>query len=76
MHVKGGAWYHRSGKRFKVNFLSPNENNRSGILIFDYEWTISFWKNLHFLGKKPFLFLFAFLLIDLGFSFLTLKYFI
>ena len=37
--VKGGGWCHRNGKRVKVNLLSRNENNGSGILIFDNEWT-------------------------------------
>ena len=35
-----------------------------------------FLENPHFLGKKPFVLLFAFLFVDLGFSFLPLKYFI
>ena len=34
-----------------------------------------FEKNPHFLRKKPFVLLFAFLFVDLGFSFLPLKYF-
>ena len=42
MHIKGGGWCHRKGQRVKVNFLSPNENNGSGILIFDNERTIPF----------------------------------
>ena len=60
MHIKGGGWCHRKGQRVKVNFLSPNENNGSGILIFDNERTIPFWENLHFLGKKTFSFSFCF----------------
>ena len=54
--------------------VARNENNGSGILIFDNEWTISFWENPHFLGQK--IFCLAFLLADLEFSFLPLKYFI
>ena len=74
--VKGGGWCHRNGKRVKVNLLSRNENNGSGILIFDNEWTIAFWETPHFLGKKPFVLLFAFLFVDLEFSFPSLTYFI
>ena len=77
MCVKGGGSCHRNGKRVKVNLLSCNKNNGSGILIFDHEWTIiSFWENPHFLGRKPFVLLFAFLFVDLEFPFLPLKYFI
>ena len=75
-YVKGGRWCHGNGKRVKVNLLSRNENNGSGIPIFDNEWTISFWENPHFLGKKSFVLLFAFLFVELEFSFLLLKYFI
>ena len=37
---------------------------------------LPFLETPHFLGKKPFVLLFAFLFVDLGFSFLPLKYFI
>ena len=76
MCVKGGGWCQRNGKRVKVNLFSCNKNNGSGILIFDNEWTILFCENPHFLEKKPFVLLFAFLSVDLEFSFLPLKYFI
>ena len=69
MYVKGRGWCHRNGKRVKVNLFSCNENNGSGILIFDNEWTISFWENPHFLGKKTFVLLLAFLFVDLVFFF-------
>ena len=45
-------------------------------LIFENEWTITFWETAHFLRKKPFVLLFAYLFVDFGFSFLPLKYFI
>ena len=63
-------------KESKLNLLARNENNESGKLIFNNEWTISFWENPHFLGKKPFVLLFAFLFVDLEFSFLPLNYFL
>ena len=52
------------------------EMERGLKLIFENEWTIAFWENAHFLGKKPFVLLFAYLFVDFGFSFLPLKYFI
>ena len=66
----------RNGKRVKVNFLSRNKNNESWIVIFCNELAILFWENPHFLGKKTFALLFAFLFVEFEFSFSPLKCFI